>query len=75
LSPDPELSEQRVSTLARKIFPPGGAGIEWSKVLELVEEGEDICIRVTGGFDDREASIDSFLSSDLLRRLSPRTNP
>jgi transposase len=36
---------------------------------DQIGEGADICIRVSGEFDDREVSIDAFMSADLLGKL------
>ena len=69
LSPDRDLSQERVRALATKVFPQGASELDWGEVVALVEEGEHIAIRASGGFDDREASLDAFLSNELLRRL------
>jgi len=64
-----ELTEERVRAIAKKVFPNGESTVNWGSAVEQVEEGEDICVRVSGGFDDREASIDAFLAIDLLQKL------
>jgi hypothetical protein len=69
VSPRIDVSEERVRAMANKVFPKGESVVEWRNVVDLVEEGEDICVRVGGGFDDPVASIDVFLSADLLRSL------
>jgi hypothetical protein len=67
--PHRELTEERVRSTVKRAFPTGESAVDWAGVIEQVEEGEDICIRACGGFDDREASIDAFLSADLLLKL------
>ena len=69
VSPRQELTENRVRSMVAKVFPRGESAVDWTGVVAQVEEGEDICIRASGAFDDREASIDAFLSDNLLRRL------
>jgi hypothetical protein len=69
VSPRAGVEEERVRAMANKVFPKGEAVVEWGNAIELLGEGEDICIRVGGGFDDRQVSIDVFLSAELLRRV------
>ena len=64
-----DLTEESARSLVEKVFPNGQAAMDWARVVDQVEEDEDVCIRVSGNFDDREASIDAFLSADLLRSL------
>jgi hypothetical protein len=64
-----DLTEERVRSIVAKVFPKADAAVNWSAAVAEVENGEDICIRASGGFDDPEASIDAFLSDGLLRKL------
>jgi hypothetical protein len=64
-----ELTEERVRAIASRFFPRGEFATDWASVVEQVEEGEDVCIRASGGFDDREVWIDAFLSANLLPTL------
>jgi hypothetical protein len=69
LSSRGDLTEERVRSTAASVFPKGESAVDWASAVSLVEEGEDICIRASGGFDDREASLDAFLREDLRRKL------
>lgn len=69
VSPRCDLTDERVRALAMKVLPDGEAVVAWGNVVDLLEDGEDLCIRVGGGFDDREISIDIFLAAELLHRL------
>jgi len=70
VSSNRDLTEPRVRSLVATVFPAGEPHLDWGCVTNLVENSSDICIRVSGSFDDREASIDAFLAADLLRTLS-----
>jgi hypothetical protein len=65
-----ELTEERVRSTVASVFPEGESTLDWAKVVALVEEEADMCIRTCGGFDDREAALDAFLRDDLLRKLA-----
>ncbi len=67
------LSEERVRAMAAQVFPKGESRIDWEAAVAQVERGEDICIRASGNFDDREASIDAFLHEALRRKLEAAT--
>ena len=69
ISPRRTLDVERVLLTVKTVFPNGSRRIAWREVLDLIEAGDHVVIRVGGGFDDREASIDSFLAADLLREL------
>jgi len=69
VSSNRDLTEPRVRSLVATVFPDGEPHLDWGCVTSLVENSTDICIRVSGNFDDREASIDAFLAADLLRTL------
>lgn len=69
VSPRADLTEERVRSMAATVFLKGVSAIDWAGVVGLVEDGEDIAIRASGGFDDREASLDAFLSNALLQRI------
>jgi hypothetical protein len=71
LSPRRDMSEERVRAIAAKAFPAGDTGMAWAGIVSQVEDGEEICIRASGGFDDREVAIDAFLSDDLRRKVGP----
>jgi hypothetical protein len=64
-----ELTEERVRAMVAKLFPKGEAAVNWAGFVDQVGEAGDICVRASGGFDDREVSIDAFLSADLLQSL------
>ena len=64
-----DLTEERVRSMVTKVLPNGQGVLEWSNVVGLVDQGADICVRVSGGFDDRDVSIDAFLSAALLRKV------
>ena len=49
-------------------FRGTASAVDWNSLLEM-RRSDDIFVRVTGAFDDAEASIDAFLSADLLRKL------
>ncbi len=63
------MSDARVRSLAATAFPQGVSSVDWGSVVAQAEGGEDICIRASGGFDDKEVALDAFLSDDLLRRI------
>jgi hypothetical protein len=67
VSPRLDLSEDRVRTMFAQAFPRGVPAVDWA-VVNQVEHCEDIVLRVSGGFDDPEVSIDAFVSADLLSR-------
>jgi hypothetical protein len=67
-----DLTEVRVRTIAAKVFPKGDLALNWAGVIDGLEGGEEIRVRASGGFDDREASLDAFLSAELLSKLSDR---
>lgn len=76
VSPHDELTDERVRSMVKKVFPKGKSAVDWSAVVDQISKGEDIAIRVSGGFDDPEVSIDAFMRADLLRRLeSPGLSP
>jgi hypothetical protein len=64
-----DLTEERVRTISAKVFPKGDLALDWAGVIDGVEDGEEIRVRASGGFDDREASLDAFLSTELLSKL------
>lgn len=65
-----DLTEERVRSLVAEVFLDGASEVNWMSAVAQVEGGEGYCvIRVSGGFDDREASIDAFLHESLLRNL------
>lgn len=72
VSSNRDRTEPRVRSLVATVFPDGAPHLDWGCVTSLVENSRDICIRVSGNFDDREASIDAFLAADLLRTLGAR---
>jgi hypothetical protein len=65
-----DIDEKYVRSIAEQVFPLGQPALDWSRVVGHVDSGDDICIRVSGNFDDRQVSIDSFLSAQLLRHIS-----
>jgi hypothetical protein len=64
-----ELTEERVRATVAQVFPTGESDIDWESAVAQAEGGEDICVRATGTFDDREASIDAFLHAALYQKL------
>jgi hypothetical protein len=69
VSPMAGLSEQRVRSTAAAVFPDGRSGMDWVRVVDLLATGADVIIRATGGFDDREVSLDAFLDRELLQAI------
>jgi hypothetical protein len=67
VSPRIELDEDRVRTMFTHVFPRSGSAVDWA-VVNQAEQCEDIVLRVSGGFDDPEISIDAFVSADVLSR-------
>jgi hypothetical protein len=63
------LSDERVREIFAKVFPDGKSGVDWGCVVDQIRKEAAACIRVSGNFDDPEASIDVFLSAELFARL------
>ena len=72
MSPELNLAEARVRSFVANSFPKGELALDWTAVIEPVQDSDEIRIRAAGGFDDREASLDVFLSTDLLHKLVVR---
>ena len=72
VSPELNLAEARVRSFVANSFPKGELALDWTAVIEPVQDSDEIRIRAAGGFDDREASLDVFLSTDLLHKLVVR---
>jgi hypothetical protein len=68
VSPHSKVTDERVRSMVTKVFPKGTSEVDWSSVIDQVGKEADIAIRVSGGFDDPEISIDAFMLSDLLPR-------
>lgn len=64
-----DLAESRVRSFAKNVFPSGEAGVNWGAALDQLAGDIDICLRATGGFDDRVVVIEAFLSAELLERV------
>jgi hypothetical protein len=69
VSPARDLTEERVRSIVAKVFPREQSDLDWANVVAQIEDGEGICIRASGSFDDPEVSLDAFLSEALLRKL------
>jgi hypothetical protein len=65
-----DLTEERVRSIVTYASPGARSDVDWEGVVAQVEDGAEICIRVSGGFDDKTVSIDAFLHEDLLRKLA-----
>jgi hypothetical protein len=65
------LEADWVRTLAADAFPGLASSIHWSGLLEKIVGTENIYLKPNGQFDDRDVSIDFFLSAALLSRLAP----
>lgn len=74
ISRDTDLTDQRIRSIFNKIFPKNEFAVDWAGVVDQIGEGADLCIRVNGGFDDREVSVDAFMSTDLLGRIPQDSN-
>ena len=68
-----DLTEERVRAVAAKVFPKGDLALDWAGVMDGLEDSDEIRVRASGSFDDREASLDAFLSADLLSKLGELT--
>jgi len=68
-SSDAGINDARVRALFEEAFPSGGSAVEWSNLLKKTEGRDDVAIRVYGGFDDPEVSIEAFLAANLLTLL------
>jgi hypothetical protein len=66
VSLDDVLTEQRVRLLFSRVFPKGDSTVDRSRVVDQVGDGAELCILVSGAFDDREAGIDAFMSTEWL---------
>jgi hypothetical protein len=63
------VTEECVRAIGTKVFPSGQSALDWASAVALVEEGQEVCIRASGNFDDRDASIDAFLSYELFQKI------
>jgi hypothetical protein len=63
------LLESEMKTITERVFSIGQSALDWTNVVSLADERDCICIRPSGGFDDREAVIDAFLRNELRRQL------
>jgi hypothetical protein len=68
VSPLDDLGEDRVREMFARFLSKKGPSVEWAAV-DYTEHCQDIVLRVTGGFDDREISIDAFMSADLFSKV------
>ena len=57
-----EWAEDRVRELFSIAFPKAESRVDWGSVVETLLASEQMCIRAFGEFDDREVSVDVFLS-------------
>jgi len=69
LSANTDLDETRVRALFERAFPQGESQVDWASVTDAIAGGEDIVLRISGGFDDREVAIDAFMATWLLQTL------
>jgi hypothetical protein len=51
-------------------FPKGGVGADWRSLTSHFATSDDAGIRVVGGFDDREVSVDVFMSSRMRKLVA-----
>lgn len=63
------MSESDVRSMFALAFPKGQLGADWAVLADGAAAQQDILLRVSGGFDDREAAVDALMSAELLGSL------
>jgi hypothetical protein len=69
VAPSGGIAEDEVQKVFSLAFPKGEASVSWASAVTSVADRNQILLRASGGFDDREVAIDVLMPTQLFETV------